>query len=186
VGGVKLHKTPLDGLYEIQMAAVSDTRGKFSRLFCEQDFTSIRPDLHFTQINLSETRQKGTIRGMHYQTLPAAEAKLIHCLRGRVFDVAVDLRYGSRTFLQWHAVELAHDNDRAVFIPEGFAHAFQTLTDDVQLLYLHTAPWAPNCEAGLRHDDPRLTIAWPYPATLVSDKDSNYPLIDESYIGVRV
>ena len=154
-------------------------------MFCEQDFTSIRPELHFTQVNLSETRQIGTVRGMHYQRSPAAEAKLIHCLRGRVFDVAVDLRNNSPTFLQWHSVELAHDNDHAVFIPEGFAHGFQALTDDVQLLYLHTAPWAPNCEAGLRHDDPRLAITWPYLATLVSEKDRNYPLIDESYIGVR-
>lgn len=185
MGELKTHATPLAGLHEIQSAKVGDARGHFVRLFCEQDFTTIRPGLHFTQVNLSETRQRGSIRGMHYQTPPAAEAKLIRCLRGKVFDVAVDVRTGSPTFLHWHAVELSEDDDRAVFIPEGFAHGFQTLSDDVQLLYLHTAPWTPACEAGLRHDDPRLAIHWPLPATLVSDKDRGYRLIDGHFRGVN-
>src|SRR5207342_2667936 len=108
-----------DGLFEIRNAWVGDARGRFSRLFCEQEFGAIRAGLHFPQINLSETTQQGNIRGMHYQTAPAAEAKLIRCLRGSVFDVAVDLRADSATFLRWHSVELSEDNDRAVFIPEG-------------------------------------------------------------------
>jgi dTDP-4-dehydrorhamnose 3,5-epimerase len=180
-----MQATPLGGLFEIQTAKIADVRGQFSRLFCEQDFAPIRAELHFTQINLSGTRQRGTVRGMHYQTPPAAEAKLIRCLRGRVFDVAVDIRATSPTFLNWHALELSDDNERAIFIPEGFAHGFQALTDDVQLLYLHTASWTPACEAGLRHDDPRLAIAWPLPVTLISDKDCSYPLIDDSFCGIN-
>jgi dTDP-4-dehydrorhamnose 3,5-epimerase len=182
---MKIASTPLNGLYEIESEGTNDVRGRFTRLFCEQEFTLIRPTLHFAQINLSETKKQGTIRGLHYQMPPAAEAKLIRCLCGRVFDVAVDIRAGSPTFLQWHAVELAADNDHAIFIPEGFAHGFQALTDKVQLLYMHTTPWTPNKEAGLRHDDPRLAIAWPQPVTLVSDKDRRYPPIDQSFIGVR-
>ena len=185
MGRMKIDATPLNGLYEVQSSAIGDARGRFTRVFCEQEFSPIRHGLHFTQINLSETKGQGTVRGMHYQVRPAAEAKLIRCLRGRVFDVAVDLRAGSPSFLQWHALELTDDNDRAVFIPEGFAHGFQALTDEVQLLYMHTAPWTPNCEAGLRHDDPRLAIAWPRPPTAISDKDRGYPPIDEDFVGVR-
>lgn len=182
---MKLHATPLDGLCEIRHTPVGDARGRFTRLFCEQELALIRPNLHFTQINLSETHGRGTLRGMHYQTPPAAEAKLIRCLHGRVFDVAVDLRAGSPTFLQWHAMELAEDTDRAVFIPEGFAHGFQTLTDEAHLLYMHTAPWTPTCEAGLRHDDPRLAIEWPLPVAEISGRDRGYPLIDDVFGGVR-
>lgn len=177
--------TLLPGLHEIRHAPTGDARGRFTRLFCEQELTPIRPNLHFTQINLSETHGRGTLRGMHYQIPPAAEAKLIRCLSGRVFDVAVDLRVDSPTFLRWHAIELAEDNDRALFIPEGFAHGFQTLTDEAHLLYMHTAPWTPACEAGLRHDDPRLAIAWPLPVTEMSARDRGYALIDDAFNGVR-
>lgn len=182
---MNLRPTSLDGLYEIHATPVGDARGRFTRLFCEQELASIRPGLHFTQINLSETHGCGTLRGLHYQTSPAAEAKLIRCLRGRVFDVAVDLRAGSPTFLQWHALELTADNYRAVFIPEGFAHGFQTLTDEVHLLYMHTAPWTPTCEAGLRHDDPRLAITWPLEVTAISKRDGDYALINDSFTGVH-
>jgi dTDP-4-dehydrorhamnose 3,5-epimerase len=185
MGRLKTHLTPLPGLFEIRTARVGDARGHFSRLFCEAEFASIRPQLHFSQVNWSVTRTQGSVRGMHYQTRPAAEAKLIRCVRGRAFDVAVDVRVESPTFLQWHAIELAEDNDLAVFIPEGFAHGFQALTNDVHLLYLHTAPWTPTCEAGLRHDDPKLAVDWPLPVSLISDKDRSYPLIDENFIGVE-
>ncbi|KRE88507.1 dTDP-4-dehydrorhamnose 3,5-epimerase [Frateuria sp. Soil773] len=183
---MKLHPTQLDGLYEIHGTSTGDTRGRFTRLFCERELAPIRPALHFTQINLSETRGLGTLRGLHYQVPPAAEAKLIRCLHGRVFDVAVDLRSGSPTFLRWHALELSADNDRAVFIPEGFAHGFQTLTDEVHLLYMHTAPWTPACEAGLLYSDPRIAIAWPHEVALISARDRSHAPIDESFAGVRV
>lgn len=181
---MNLLSTPLAGLYEIHHTPVGDSRGRFTRLFCEQELLPLRQNLHFTQINLSETRGRGTVRGLHYQMPPAAEAKLIRCLRGHAFDIAIDLREGSPTFLQWHAVELAENNDRAIFIPEGFAHGFQALTDEVQLLYMHTAPWTPACEGGLRHDDPRLAIAWPQSVTALSDRDRSYALIDNAFSGV--
>ena len=183
---MKLHPTPLAGLVEIEQPAVGDARGRFTRLFCEQAFAPIRSHLHFTQINWSHTQGRGSLRGLHYQKPPAAEAKLIRCLRGRVYDVAVDVRADSPTFLRWHAVELAEDNNRAFFLPEGFAHGFQALTDEVQLLYMHTAPWAPDCEAGLRHDDPLLAIAWPLPVAQVSVRDQSHPLIAPGFAGIRI
>lgn len=181
---MNIFPTPLAGLCEIRLEPACDARGRFTRLFCEQELIAIRPHLHFTQINLSETCGRGSLRGMHYQTHPAAEAKLIHCLRGRVFDVAIDLRVGSPTFLRWYAIELAEDNNRAVFIPEGFAHGFQALTDEAHLLYMHTAPWTSACEAGLRYDDPRLGIAWPLPVARVSERDRGYPLVDDAFGGM--
>jgi dTDP-4-dehydrorhamnose 3,5-epimerase len=184
MGSLSVHATPLEGLAEVRGQRVRDARGSFARLFCEQDLAAIRPALHFTQVNLSETARRGSVRGMHYQKPPAAEAKLIRCLRGRVFDVAVDLRHGSPTFLRWHALELDGNEDRAVFIPEGFAHGFQALSDDAQLLYMHTMPWTPALEAGLAFDDPRLAIAWPLPVTSVSDKDRAYAPIDADFPGV--
>lgn len=183
---MKLHVTKIAGLYEIDTMPVVDVRGRFTRLFCEQELTVIRSGLHFTQINLSETYGLGALRGLHYQTPPAAEAKLIRCLRGRVYDVAVDLRANSPTFLHWHALELAEDNNRAIFIPEGFAHGFQTMTDEAHLLYMHTTPWTPACEAGLRYDDPRLAITWPYEVvTMMSERDRSYALLDDTFGGVR-
>lgn len=178
--------TPIEGLFEIHATPVKDARGRFTRLFCERELAPIRPGLHFTQINLSETHGSGTVRGMHYQKPPAAEAKLIRCLRGRVFDVAVDLRADSPTFLHWRGLELSEDNDRAIFIPEGCAHGFQALTDDVQLLYMHTAPWTPDREGGLRHDDPRLAIAWPREVTGVSARDRGYATINDSFAGMSL
>ena len=183
---MKLHPTPLAGLVEIEQPAVGDARGRFTRLFCEQAFAPIRPHLHFTQINWSHTQGRGSLRGLHYQKPPAAEAKLIRCLRGRVYDVAVDVRADSPTFLRWHAVELAEDNNRAFFLPEGFAHGFQALTDEAQLLYMHTAPWAPDCEAGLRYDDPLLAIAWPLPVAQLSARDQSHPLIAPGFAGIRI
>ena len=182
---VNWRSTPLAGVYEIQLTPNGDARGRFTRLFCEQELAAIRPGLHFTQINLSETRVRGTVRGLHYQVPPAAEAKLIRCLRGRVHDVVVDLRTGSPTFLHWQWVELADDNDLALFIPGGFAHGFQTLTDEVDLLYMHTTPWTPASEHGLRHDDPRLAITWPLPVAMLSERDGGYSLIDSDFRGVR-
>ncbi|MGH8052122.1 MAG: dTDP-4-dehydrorhamnose 3,5-epimerase [Arenimonas sp.] len=182
---MKLVNTPLQGLFEIHTDSLNDSRGRFTRLFCEQELAAIRPRMHFTQINLSDTKQKGSIRGLHYQHAPAAEAKLIRCLRGRVFDVAVDIRKNSPSFLQWHAVELSESNNQAIFIPEGFAHGFQSLSDDVQLLYMHTANWSPPHESGLRHDDPKIAIHWPLSVSNISEKDAGLPLIQNDFAGVE-
>lgn len=182
---MKLVSTPIDGLRLVETEPVGDARGRFERLFCEQEWTRLRADLHFVQINLSTSAQRGTVRGLHYQRAPAAEAKLIRCVRGHAFDVAVDLRADSATFLRWHAFELRADEPREVFIPEGFAHGFQALSDDVQLLYFHTTPWTPDCEGGVRHDDPRLAIDWPLPPIQVSARDNAHPLLDPNFAGLQ-
>lgn len=176
---MKLIATPLAGMWVIETAPRGDTRGRLTRLFCAEAFAAVRSDLRFVQVNHSITALRGTVRGLHWQRAPRAEAKLIRCLRGSVFDVAVDLRSGSPTFGRWHGVELSEHNEREVFIPEGCAHGFQALSDDAQLLYQHTAPHAPDCEAGLRYDDAELGIAWPLPVTLVSERDMGHPLLRE-------
>lgn len=182
---MKLSQTTLAGLQVVDTEPVGDARGSFERLFCAQAWAPLRGSMQFVQVNLSTTCQRGTVRGMHFQRAPAAEAKLIRCVRGQVYDVAVDLREGSPTFLRWHAVELRADEPREVFIPEGFAHGFQTLSDDAQLLYFHTAAWTPACEGGIRPDDPRLAIDWPLPVTAISDRDRTHPLLDADFQGLQ-
>lgn len=182
---MKLHATPIPGLWEIQTEPRGDERGQLTRLFCADQFADIRPGLRFVQTNLSYTAQRGTVRGMHFQRTPALEAKLIRCLRGRVFDVAVDLRADSPTFGHWHAVELSQENQLQLFIPEGCAHGFQTLSDDVELLYQHTAAYRPDCEGGVRHDDPALAITWPLPVSVLSERDRLHPLIAPHFSGVQ-
>lgn len=183
---MKIHRTPLEGLILVETALVKDERGKFVRVFCETDCAELRPNLHWTQINVSGTSHSGTVRGMHFQYPPSAETKMIRCLQGRVFDVAIDLRAGSPTFLHWHGVELHEDGGLQLFIPEGFAHGFQALTDNAQLLYLHTAAWNRQHEGALRHDDPALSITWPLPVTMVSEKDLHVPLLDNRFVGVHL
>jgi dTDP-4-dehydrorhamnose 3,5-epimerase len=186
MGAMKIHGTPLAGLVLVETVSVGDERGRFTRLFCESEFSELRPQLHWTQMNLSKTSYKGTVRGMHFQHPPSAEAKLIRCICGKIFDVAVDLRADSPTFLHWYAAELSDSNSMQIFIPEGFAHGFQTLADDVELLYLHTTAWNQELEGGLRHDDPKLGILWPLPVTQVSEKDRNAPLLTDRFTGVHV
>jgi len=185
MSAMKFHSTPLAGLTVIETAPISDDRGSFVRVFCDDELAALQPGLHFPQINLSTTRERGTVRGMHFQRPPATEGKLIRCVRGRIFDVAVDLRVGSPTYLCWHAVELDADAPLQVFIPKGFAHGFQALSDDAQLIYLHTAQWGRDHEGTLRYDDPALAIAWPLPARHVSSKDRSAPLIDADFAGIR-
>jgi len=181
---MKFNATRLNGLYTIDTAPTVDTRGSFVRTYCDDEFVVIRSNLHWKQSNLSTTQGKGSIRGMHFQYPPAAEVKLIRCLRGKVLDVAVDVRHGSPTFLQWEAVELAENNNRMMFIPEGFAHGFQILTDEAQLLYMHSAAWSPALEGRLRFDDPRIGVRWPLPVDHVSDRDLGTPLVDDHFTGV--
>ncbi len=182
---MNLHATPIAGLWEVETAPHRDERGSLTRLFCADAFATATPDLRFVQVNHSITRQHGTIRGLHFQRPPAAEWKLIRCLRGRVFDVAVDLRHGSPTFARWHAVLLSADNPLQILIPPGCAHGFQTLADDAELLYQHSAPYTAACEDGVRHDDPRLAIAWPEPATMLSPRDLGFRALDTAFEGVR-
>ena len=178
---MKFHATPIAGLWEIETLPRGDARGSLTRLHCVEGMAAICPNLRFVQSNLTVTAARGTVRGMHFQRAPALEAKLIRCLRGRVFDVAVDLRDSSPTFRRWHAVELAADNQRQVFIPPGCAHGFQALEDGSELLYQHTAPYAPDCEDGVRYDDPGLAIRWPLPATGLSMRDLGFRSLDAGF-----
>lgn len=177
--------TPLTGLTVVETRAVADARGEFVRIACETLLAPLLQGRHFRQVNLSTTARRGSVRGMHFQRPPHAEAKLVRCLRGRVFDVAVDLRADSPTRLAWHAVELDAGVQRELFIPPGFAHGFQALEDDVQLLYLHTADWQPDHEDRLRPDDPALAIDWPLQITQMSERDRTARLLDASFAGIR-
>ena len=177
-------QTALPGVFLVETRTLQDARGAFARLFCEAELAPVLGDRHIVQINHSITGAVGAIRGLHFQKPPHCEMKLIRCLRGRVWDVAVDLRAGSPTFLQWHAEELTPGNARMVVIPEGFAHGFQVLEPDSQLLYLHTAFYAPAAEGGLRYNDPVLQIAWPLPVADISERDKNHSLLTPEFSGI--
>ena len=171
----------LDGLSVIEMHPLADARGHLMRLFCEDALAALgwKGKRHICQANHTLTRHKATIRGLHFQHPPHAETKIVTCLRGAVFDIAVDLRQNSPTYLQWAGVELTAENRRAYHIPEGFAHGFQTLTDDVEMLYFHSAPYVPDAEGGLNALDPLLNISWPLPAGNMSDRDKALPRANE-------
>src|SRR3546814_6280440 len=141
---------------------------------------------HIVQINHSRTTMVGAVRGMHFQSAPHAEMKLVRCLKGRVWDVAVDLRAGSPTFLRWHAQELSEDNARMLVISEGCAHGFQALEPDSELLYLHTAPYTPEVEGGLVYDDPRLAIKWPLSIADLSARDQQHPYLSIDFPGLHL
>ena len=182
---MKFAATPIAGLWEVETTPHADERGSLTRVFCAQAFERVAPGLRFVQVNHSVTQKRGTLRGMHFQRTPSAEWKLIRCLRGRVFDVAADLREGSATFGRWHAVELSEDNQREILIPPGCAHGFQALVDGCELLYQHSEAYAPDREDGVRHDDPRLGVDWPEPVTALSPRDRDFRLIDAGFEGVR-
>lgn len=177
--------TPLAGLTLVQRMADDDARGFFSRFFCDMEFRAAGLQKPIAQINHTLTRKMGAVRGMHFQHPPHAETKIVNCLRGEIFDVAVDLRRGSPTFLCWHAEILSAENRRSLLIPEGFAHGFQTLTNDCELIYLHTAAFRPEAEGALNTADPRLAIAWPLPIDELSGRDKAHPFIGTDYGGVE-
>jgi dTDP-4-dehydrorhamnose 3,5-epimerase len=180
-----IRATSIDGLILIERRLHADDRGTLDRLFDDEEISRLLPGFRASQVNHSVTTRRGTVRGMHYQTPPNADAKVVICLRGRVFDVAVDVRYGSETFLQWHAEVLEPGKNRSVVIPEGFAHGFQALTDECELLYVHGVPYHAEAEAGLRPNDPALEIGWPEPPLLMSKRDMTHPLVTADWQGVR-
>jgi dTDP-4-dehydrorhamnose 3,5-epimerase len=181
-----LKALPLSGLFCVQHKRFEDERGHFSRLFCEGSLGAFGQAFHIRQINHSCTRARGSVRGLHYQNARAPEAKLITCLRGEVWDVAVDLRPDSETFLHWHAEHLRAGDGRSLLIAAGFAHGFQTLSADAELLYLHSNDYTPEHEGGLSVLDPRLAIAWPLPVNNLSARDASHPALDEHFAGVRL
>lgn len=176
--------TPLPGLSVLIPRLLGDARGSLERLYCESELAEMLAGRRIVQVNRTVTRQKGTVRGLHFQYPPHAETKIVTCLRGAVFDVAVDLRAGSLSQFAWHGRRLDPTNREMMVIPEGFAHGFQTLTDDCELLYFHTAPYVPGSEGGLNACDPRIGIAWPEPLTLRSDRDAALPLSGEGFGGI--
>lgn len=177
---------PLTGLKRVQRQRLGDSRGFLSRLFCLEELGAAGWHQPIAQINHTHTALQGTVRGLHFQHPPHAEIKLVTCVRGEVWDVAVDLRVGSPTYLQWHAERLSSDNLTALLIPQGFAHGFQSLSDDAELLYCHSAAYAPQSEAGLNPRDHVLDIAWPLPITELSARDQAHPWISESFKGIRL
>lgn len=180
----RIHMTPINGLLVLERTRHQDDRGSLDRIF---DLEAAGDYLHepvVAQVNHSVTSQRGTVRGMHYQCPPHPEFKIVTCLKGKVFDVAVDVRKGSPTFLQWHGEVLTHGGGRSIVLPPGLAHGFQALDDNCELIYIHGGPYRPEAEAGLRPDDPAIGIGWPEPVAMVSDRDSMHPLVSENWSGV--
>ncbi|WP_349437161.1 dTDP-4-dehydrorhamnose 3,5-epimerase family protein [Pararhizobium sp. A13] len=183
-GRFEAAKTPLDGLLVLTRRKMADERGFLSRLFCEDDLVVFGWQGRVAQLNETGTAFKGTVRGMHFQRPPHAEIKLVACTRGRILDVAVDIRRHSPTFLRHFAVELSEDNACSLLIPKGFAHGFQALTDDVRMIYAHSHPYAAEAEGGLNPQDPALAIDWPLPVINLSPRDAAHPLLSPDYRGV--
>ena len=170
-------KTPLDGAVLIELDRREDGRGFFARTFCAQEFAEHGVNPLVAQCNASWNARAGTLRGMHYQIAPATEAKLIRCTSGAIYDVIIDLRPESPTYLDHFSAELTAVNHAALYVPEMFAHGYQALTDGAEVTYQVSVPYSPGSERGLRHDDPALRIEWPLPVTAISDKDRAWPLL---------
>jgi dTDP-4-dehydrorhamnose 3,5-epimerase len=186
VSRLELQETPLAGLWAVRRQRLADERGFFSRLFCAQDLAEAGWVLPIAQINHTFTHRRGAVRGLHYQTPPHTEDKFISCLRGEVFDVAVDLRRGSPTFLRWHGAVLSAANMTSLLVPQGFAHGFQTLSDDCELIYLHSRPFAPQAETGLNVRDPMVAIEWPLPFGDISARDATRGAIASDFAGIAL
>ena len=169
----------MNGLYIIEPELKTDERGYFARIFCKKEFTKIGFNFEIVQINRSFNKKKGTIRGLHFQTPPKAEDKIISCVKGAIYDVAIDLRKDFPTFGQWVAEKLTEDNKKMFLIPKGFAHGFQTLTDNTEILYFMSEFYSPEYESGVRWNDPFFNIKWPIKNPILSEKDKNWPLLSK-------
>lgn len=183
-GRFHIHPTPLAGVMRLERLPVADPRGLLERIFCAEELREAGFRKPLAQVNRTLTRQRGAVRGLHFQHPPHAEIKLVSCLRGEVFDVAVDLRQGSPTFLRWHSEILSGTNNVSLLIPEGFAHGFQTLSADCEVLYCHSAAYAPHSEGGFHVRDETLAIAWPLEITDLSSRDAALPRLTAGYAGV--
>lgn len=172
-------ETKLKGAFAIDLVRREDPRGFFARTFCRREFEEHGLKAEVAQINTIYSFKKATIRGMHFQYPPATEAKLVRCIRGAILDIIVDLRPESETYLQSVSVELDEEGQRALFVPGRFAHGFQTLRDDTLVTYQAGEFYTPAAEGGLRHDDPRLGLQWPLTVSIISEKDQNFPLLDQ-------
>ena len=180
----EVQPTPLAGAVLLERKPIADRRGFLERLYDDGDLASILDNRQIRQVNRTLTGARGAVRGMHFQRAPYADLKIVHCLRGAVFDVVVDLRDGSPTFGQWHSVELSGDGHRSFVVPEGFAHGFQTLTENCEMLYFHTAAYVRDAEGGVSPFDPALAIDWPLEVTDISDRDRGHPAIGDRFRGL--
>ena len=181
---MRIVETDIAGVVAVESAVFQDARGAFSRLFCSRELQTVLGDRVVAQINHSITHRVGAVRGLHYQHRPHAEMKIIRCLKGRVFDVAVDLRRDSPTFLKWTALELTPESRLAFVLPEGCAHGFQVLEEDSELLYLHTSFYAPEAEGAVRFDDPRIGVSWPLDPTDISARDLSHAYLEKNFKGM--
>ena len=173
-------KTKLDGVYIIEPKVFGDHRGWFTETYSKDKFKELGIDIDFIQDNHSFSAQKGTLRGLHFQLYPKAQTKFVRCTKGKILDVAIDLRKGSPTYKKWIAVELTEDNKNQLFIPKGFAHGFLTLTDDVEVQYKVDEYYAPECDRSIRFDDPEIGVDWGTENPILSEKDVNAPLLKDS------
>jgi len=176
---MRFTETKLAGAFVLDLERREDNRGYFARAFCQHEFAEHGLNTRIAQANVAFSRERGTLRGMHFQFPPAAESKLVRCTRGAIVDVIVDLRPESRTYLEHVAVELDEENGRALYVPERFAHGYQVLAEDTETSYQVGEFYTPEAEGGLRYDDPRLGLEWPLPVTELSDKDRGWALLDE-------
>lgn len=176
---MRIEPTPIAGLWLLRTLPVADARGSLTRLYCADTLQQVAPGVRFVQTNHTLTHRRGCVRGLHVQRAPALDHKLVRCLRGAVYDVAADLRAGSPTFGQWFGIEL--HGDLQLLIPPGVAHGFQTLRPGVEMLYQHSAAYAPQHEAGVRHDDPHLAICWPLAVSELSERDRSHPLLEHGF-----
>lgn len=181
---LSINQTSIADLKIIDRQRVEDHRGFLSRLFCIEELESEGWQKEIAQINHTCTRKRGTVRGLHYQMPPHSEMKLVTCIRGEVWDVAVDLRKNSPTFLEFFGVTLSDTNMRSLLIPEGFAHGFQTTTDDVEMIYCHSHTYQPAFEKGLSPRDQTLAIPWPEAITIISDRDNTLPIVGAGFEGL--
>lgn len=172
-------ETRLKGAFVIDLDRRDNSRGFFARAFCQKEFAAHGLKPNIAQANVASNVRKGTLRGMHFQYPPAAETKLVRCTRGAILDIIVDLRPESETYLQHVAVELNEDNQRALYVPERFAHGYQALRDNTDTSYQVGEFYTPEAEGGLLHDDPRLALQWPLPVSVISDKDRKFASLDE-------
>lgn len=172
---MKFIKTPLLGVYIIELEKRTDDRGFFARTWCAEEFAKAGLKTNLVQQNMSFTTHSSTLRGMHFQTAPYSETKVIRCTRGKIYDVIVDLRPDSPTHTQWFGLELSAENYTMLYIPEGYAHGFVTLRDNAEVTYLVTAFYSPAADSGVRYDDPAFNIKWPVEIKHISEKDANFP-----------
>jgi dTDP-4-dehydrorhamnose 3,5-epimerase len=178
--------TTLDGLFKIEHKPIKDSRGFLNRLFCTNDFQEIGFNKSIIQMNHTLTKREGVVRGLHYQNIPHTEAKIVSCVSGEIFDVVVDIRKNSPTFLKWHSEILSSENNISIYIPEGFAHGFQSLSDNCNLIYMHSNFYSSNSEAALNALDPKLEISWPLVITEMSERDKEHPMISSRFKGIDI